>query len=134
MTDVPGKSLSQTLRARPDDARRLPNDPGHPSVQVLAHGSMEVRWYVPEENGEQHLPHDRDELYFIVSGTATFCRSNEAGAFDEAKFGLFGEELIPVSSGDVLFVPAGAAHRFSERSADFGVWAIFYGPEGGESD
>ncbi len=134
VTDVPEKSLSQTLLARPVNARPLPTDPGHPSVRVMAHGSMEVRWFIPQNFGEDHAPHDRDELYFVVSGTATFCRSNEAGPFDEDKLGLFGEERLPVEPGDVLFVPAGAAHHFRACSPDFGVWAVFYGPEGGEPD
>ena len=34
--------------------------------------------------------------------------------------------------GDVLFAPAGAVHRFEGCSADFCVWVVFYGPEGGE--
>ena len=59
------------LLVRPERARAMPNDPGHPSARVMAHGSMEVRWFVPQR-GDPHLPHDRDELYFIVSGTATF--------------------------------------------------------------
>ncbi len=38
----------------------------------------------------------------------------------------------PFSVGDVLFVPAGVAHRFEDFSDDFGTWVVFYGPEGGE--
>lgn len=123
---------SPTLHVTPDQARRLPNDPGHPSVQVMAHGSMEIRWFQPQD-GRQHSPHDRDEVYYVVSGTATFYRGNEAGPFEEDKLGLLGEEQVPVASGDVLFVPAGAIHCFDAVSPDFAVWAIFYGPEGGET-
>ena len=120
-----------TLLVTPAHARTLPNDPGHPSARAMAHGSMEVRWFVPRE-GDRHLPHDRDELYFIASGTATFCRGNESGPFEDARLGLLGEERVQVHGGDVLFVPAGAVHAFSHWTADFGVWAVFYGPEGGE--
>ncbi len=122
-----------TLRVTPDQARPLPNDPGHPSARLMAHGSMEVRWYVPVA-GEQHLPHDRDELYFIVSGSGTFSRSNEAGPFDEQSLLMLGAERAQVQPGDVLFVPAGARHGFQECSPDFAAWAVFYGPEGGESE
>ncbi len=66
-------------------------------------------------------------------GTATFYRGNEAGPFEEDRLGLLGEEQVPVASGDVLFVPAGAIHCFDAVSPDFAVWAIFYGPEGGEA-
>ena len=34
--------------------------------------------------------------------------------------------------GDLLFVPAGAEHRFENFTDDLVVWVIFYGPEGGE--
>lgn len=122
-----------TLLVTPDQARPLPNDPGHPSAHVMAHGSMEVRWFAPNDDS-QHQPHDRDEIYFVVSGTATFCRANEAGPFDEAKGAVLGEQLVAVRPGDILFVPAGAAHRFTDLTPGFGVWAVFYGPEGGERE
>lgn len=98
----------------------------------MLHGSLDVRWYRPDP-AEDHLPHDRDELYFIVSGRARFRRGNEAGAFDEEKYGVFGQNLVDVAPGDVLFVPAGAVHRFEQATPDFAVWAVFYGPEGGET-
>ena len=122
-----------TLLVTADQARPLPNDAGHPSVRVMAHGSMEIRWFVPHGD-TQHRPHDRDEVYFVVSGTATFCRANEAGPFDEPKADVLGEQLVSVRPGDVLFVPAGAAHTFSNMTPNFAVWAVFYGPEGGEKE
>jgi quercetin dioxygenase-like cupin family protein len=36
--------------------------------------------------------------------------------------------------GDVLFVPAGAVHRFEGIGDDFATWVFFYGPEGGEAE
>ena len=120
-----------TLRVTPEQARAMPNDPGHPSARVMAHGSMEVRWFAPQP-GQAHLPHDRDEVYVVVSGEAMFCRAHDADPFDELRLDLAGEERVPVGLGDVLFVPAGAQHRFHDTTADFAVWAVFYGPEGGE--
>ena len=119
------------LQVSPKDVQHLSPDPGHPSVRVLSHGSMEVRWFRPEPT-VQHVPHDRDELYFVVSGTAHFRRGNDAGPFDERTLDLDGPDTVPVTPGDVLFVPAGAHHEFEETSPDFAVWAVFYGPEGGE--
>jgi mannose-6-phosphate isomerase-like protein (cupin superfamily) len=34
--------------------------------------------------------------------------------------------------GDVLFVPAGVAHRFEEFSDDLALWAVFCTPQGEE--
>jgi mannose-6-phosphate isomerase-like protein (cupin superfamily) len=36
------------------------------------------------------------------------------------------------TAGDVLFVPAGEEHRFERFSDDLILWAVFWGPEGGE--
>lgn len=125
--------LSSGLRVSPDHVRDMPNDPGHPSVRVLGHGSMEVRWFRPKAD-VQHVPHDRDEIYFVVSGTADFRRGNALGPFNEAEPSVLGEETVAVKPGDVLFVPAGAHHDFDHTSPDFAVWAVFYGPEGGERE
>ncbi len=125
--------ISSGFRVSPDDAIDLPNDPGHPSVRVLTHGSMEVRWFRPKAD-TQHMPHDRDEIYFVVAGTADFRRGNADSPFDESEPSLLGQEVVAVKPGDVLFVPAGAHHDFDRTSADFAVWAVFYGPEGGEHD
>ena len=92
---------------------------------------MEVRWFRPKTD-VQHQPHDRDELYVVVSGTAQFRRANGTGPFDESEVSVLGQEVVPVEPGDVLFVPAGVYHDFDQTSPEFAVWAVFYGPEGGE--
>jgi uncharacterized protein YjlB len=38
----------------------------------------------------------------------------------------------PFETGDLLFVAAGVEHRFEDFSADFAVWRVFYGVQGGE--
>ena len=38
----------------------------------------------------------------------------------------------PFDTGDAIFVPAGAVHRFEDFTDDFGTWVIMYGREGGE--
>jgi Cupin domain len=100
-----------------DDALRLgPPPPGNLAVPVFAHGTLEVELYAPVGEDRQ-TPHDRDEVYVIARGTATF--------FD-------GEARRRVGPGAFLFVAAGREHRFEEISADFAVWVLFYGPVGGE--
>lgn len=40
---------------------------------------------------------------------------------------------LPFGPGDALFEPAGVEHRFEGFTNDLVVWAVFYGPEGGEA-
>jgi len=89
---------------------------GDISVHVLKHGSMELEYYAPRGSDPQK-PHDRDELYVVISGRGKFRN---------------GTELHPFSRGDVLFVPAKVEHRFEDFSDDFATWVIFWGPRGGE--
>ena len=123
------------LRTTADEARQAVPEPGHISSLLLAHGSLELRWFgaQPHKPHDRHEPHDRDELYVIVSGTGVFVRAEERQPFgDEGQVPIAGEERVTVQPGDALFVPAGTAHQFEVVSPDFGAWMIFYGPEGGE--
>ena len=108
-TDIP-------LRAGLDEARTAPLPAGRRSALMLSHGSLELRYYAPRGHDPQ-LPHTRDEVYVVVSGSGWFVRGGERVRF------------VP---GDALFAPAGAEHRFEDCSDDFGTWVVFYGPEGGE--
>ena len=83
---------------------------------LLEHGTLEVGFYAPVGEDPQS-PHDQDEVYVIHSGTGRF---------------LNGESEQEFCPGDVLFVAAGAEHRFVDFSDDFGAWVVFYGPKGGE--
>ena len=85
-------------------------------VEAFAHGSLVVELYAPREIDSQS-PHDRDEVYFVISGSGEFIVAGERSVF---------------ASGDALFVPAGIEHRFENFSAEFAVWVVFYGPKGGE--
>lgn len=85
-------------------------------VTLLRHGTLEVELYIPDGTDKQ-TPHEKDELYLVISGTGTFVREKEQYAFQPH---------------DVLFVPAGQEHRFIDFSADFKTWVVFYGPRGGE--
>ena len=84
--------------------------------ELLRHGTMSVGLYTPHEIDKQS-PHEQDEVYIVASGRATFALADQRTACE---------------SGDVLFAPAGAAHRFEDFSDDFAVWVVFYGPAGGE--
>jgi mannose-6-phosphate isomerase-like protein (cupin superfamily) len=120
------------LRVAADEGRHAEIEPGYLSARLMRHGSMELRWYAPQGSDPQ-LPHDRDELYFIVSGHGVFMRAEEKLPFGEDRTMLLGGvRRVSVQPGDALFVPAGTEHRFESMSSDFGAWIVFYGPEGGE--
>lgn len=87
-------------------------------VTLFQHGTLAVEFYRPDAEDKQ-TPHDRDEVYVIASGKGRFVNQ---GRQQE------------VESGEVLFVPAGAEHRFVDFSDDFATWVLFYGPQGGESN
>lgn len=99
-----------------EDARAAPLQIGRASALMLAHGSLELRWYAPRGVDAQ-TRHARDELYVVVTGRGWFKRGGDRVAF---------------SAGDALFVRAGVPHRFEDFSEDFGAWMVFYGPDGGE--
>ncbi len=125
-TAAPAKLLATTA-----DAKATPSDAGRSTALMLAHGTMELRWFAPKELDPQ-TPHDRDELYIIVSGTGVFMRAVESLPFDDTSLPMQGEERVTFGPGDALFVAAGTVHRFEEFSEDFATWIVFYGPEGGE--
>lgn len=86
------------------------------SATLLELGSLTVRFYAPRVVDRQ-LPHTRDEVYVVASGSATFrCCGRD----------------IFVEQGDVLTVPAYQEHQFVDFTPDFATWFFFYGPEGGE--
>jgi mannose-6-phosphate isomerase-like protein (cupin superfamily) len=87
------------------------------SAPLFQHGTLLVKYYAPRGRDLQ-TPHTRDELYVVAEGRGVF--------FD-------GATRVPVKPGDLLFAEAGAAHRFEDFTDDFGVWVMFYGPEGGEA-
>jgi mannose-6-phosphate isomerase-like protein (cupin superfamily) len=87
---------------------------GQRYVTAFKYGNLEVEYYKPLHTDPQQ-PHTRDEVYFVISGTGSFVQ---------------GGRRQPFGPGEVLYVPAGEAHRFEEFSADFATWAIFsHNPE-----
>lgn len=99
------------------EAAATPPIPPNLAALLLEHGSMELEWYAPRGVDTQQ-PHDRDELYFVVTGGGSFVR---------------GDERVDVGPGDAIFVPAGMEHRFVDFTDDLGVWVVFYGPIDGEA-
>ena len=110
------ESTEKRFHATAEEARQAPIPQGRRSSLLIEHGSMQLRYYAPRDIDVQ-TPHDQDELYFVRKGSGRFVN---------------GESRVRFEAGDVLFVGAGVIHRFEEFSDDLEVWAVFYGPKGGE--
>jgi quercetin dioxygenase-like cupin family protein len=93
-------------------ALALPRTPGR-SSEVFVDGELEVRFAACPTNGPQ-VPHQRDELYFVASGSGHY---------------RVEEMVTAVGPGDVLFCAAHIAHGFEDISEDFSVWVLFYGQQ-----
>jgi mannose-6-phosphate isomerase-like protein (cupin superfamily) len=99
-----------------DALQRLEEAAGGRSIALFEHGSLQVKMYAPRGHDPQE-PHARDELYVVARGSGVFFNGETRQAFQ---------------TGDLIFAPAGSAHRFEDFTDDFAVWVMFYGPEGGE--
>ncbi len=84
--------------------------------ELFTHGTLSVEIYRPDKIDKQQ-PHTRDEIYVVAAGSGTFFLDGIRQAFQ---------------TGDFIFVPAFAEHRFEDFTDDFSTWVFFYGPEGGE--
>ena len=62
------------------DARAAQPEAGRASAKCFTHGSMEVRFYQPRSVDAQ-VPHDRDELYVVASGSGWFWVEGERRGF-----------------------------------------------------
>lgn len=108
-------SAAELLRGLPGP-RTIKWPDGERFVEAIAHGSLLVELYAPVGHDPQ-TPHDRDEVYFIVSGSGDFVVAGERSRF---------------AAGDALFIAAGVEHRFENFTPEFTTWVVFYGPPGGE--
>lgn len=99
-----------------DAALRIPQGVPVPYATIFERGSLSLEVYAPRGTDTQE-PHDQDELYVVMRGSGRFVN---------------GGRSHPFGAGDVLFVPAGAEHRFEAFTDDLLVWVVFYGPKGGE--
>jgi mannose-6-phosphate isomerase-like protein (cupin superfamily) len=100
----------------PAEAAAAALESGRLSAKLFAHGSLTLRHYAPKGHDPQ-TPHDQDEVYVVIAGSGRFQVAGDSR---------------PFAAGDLLFVPAGVAHRFLDFSDDFAAWVMFYGPLGGE--
>lgn len=100
-----------------DLLRRLPGPrtprwpEGERFVEVFESGDFSVELYAPV-GADPQQPHDRDEVYFVISGSGDFVVDGQRSQF---------------SAGDALIVAAHVEHRFENFSSDFATWVVFFG-------
>jgi mannose-6-phosphate isomerase-like protein (cupin superfamily) len=95
------------------DERRLAKS--EPWLEFERSTSLSAGLYVLQ-TGEADLqtPHNEDEIYVVVSGTARFVASGEP---------------VEVGPGTVLFVAAHEPHRFEEVNGPLRLVVVFAPPE-----
>ena len=81
-------------------------------VEVLAATGLSISLFAPAGTDHQ-TAHDRDEIYVVVSGGATFT--------------LEGERDRDVRCGDLIYVRKGQEHRFARIEHGFATWVVFLG-------
>lgn len=106
------------MHITPDSALQQLSKAKKEFLTLFTHGTLEVEIYQPDQVDKQQ-PHDRDEVYVVVSGSGHFYNDGTT---------------VDFGPGDFLFVKAGKEHRFENFTDDFSTWVIFYGPVGGEKD
>ena len=95
------------------DARRQSS--GEPWLEFERSESLSTGLYVLQSGErDRQTPHDEDEIYVVMSGTARFVASGDA---------------VDVAPGSVLFVPAHEPHRFEDVSGPLSLVVVFAPPE-----
>ena len=85
-------------------------------VEHLRVPELSVGTYsVPAGGSDDQTPHTEDEIYVVTAGRARMV--SDSGAAD-------------VGPGDVVFVPAGEAHRFEDVTEDLAALVVFAPAEG----
>jgi mannose-6-phosphate isomerase-like protein (cupin superfamily) len=80
--------------------------------------SMSVHVYRLEEGVEdRQTPHAEDEVYFVLSGSRMLVMDDDQTLRQE----------VPVTQGDLVFVPANAKHTFEGDSEI--VLLVFFAPD-----
>ena len=85
-------------------------------MEQLKTGDLSFGTYsLPAGTQDAQSPHTEDEIYFIVSGQATFWTPGRT---------------VPVVPGSAVFVPAHEPHRFTDITEDLTA-LVFFGPAEG---
>jgi mannose-6-phosphate isomerase-like protein (cupin superfamily) len=81
-------------------------------ANLMQVGNLSIDIFKPSGVDNQ-MPHDRDEVYMIISGKGILNCDNKRSN---------------CKTGDIIYVPAHKLHRFENFSNDFCAWAVFTEP------
>ncbi|HET8969430.1 MAG TPA: cupin domain-containing protein [Candidatus Nanopelagicales bacterium] len=85
-------------------------------VEHLRSPQLSVGTYsLPAGGVDDQEPHTEDEIYYVVSGAASFTAAGTT---------------VAVRAGTTLYVPANEVHRFHDVTADLALLVVFAPPEG----
>jgi len=84
---------------------------GEPYQCFVNQPGAQILIFAPR-GADLQTPHNRDEAYFVVAGSATL---------------EIESEQLAVSAGDLAWVPKQISHRFVDMSDDFVTWVAFFG-------
>lgn|SRR5690606_7128102 len=101
--------MNFTNKIEEHQAIKLLEESGKEFLSLFHESHLSVEIYKPQLIDKQ-TPHDRDEFYLIISG--------------RGKFQLL-EKVTAFRTGDFLYVPAHAEHKFFEFTDDFITWVFF---------
>lgn len=102
---------------RRDDVRARRADAGRLYQEFVRRPSMSAGLYeLPAGSADPQQPHDEDELYYLITGAASF----ECDGV-----------VRLVTAGDTIFVAAHAPHRFVDITRDLSVLVVFAPAESG---
>jgi mannose-6-phosphate isomerase-like protein (cupin superfamily) len=100
-------------------AWRASDGAGNDWVEHLRVPDLSVGTYcIPAGGRDDQSPHTEDEIYVVTAGRATIVTPTGTQQ---------------VGPGDVIFVPAGEEHRFTEVTEDLALLVVFgpaYGSRG----
>ncbi|MGH3734841.1 MAG: cupin domain-containing protein [Micromonosporaceae bacterium] len=91
-------------------------DPNH-YVEHVRSPSLSVGTYsIPAGGLDDQVPHREDEIYLVTAGRARL---------------VTGTGEADVAPGDLIYVPAGEPHRFTDVTEDLAVLVFFAPPYSG---
>lgn len=112
--EAPMQEVPDFLHATIDEVRAERAEHGRPWQEFMRVPDLFAGLYeIPAGGEDRQSPHDADEVYYVLAGSAT---------------AVVESEQIPVSEGSVLFVAKDKEHRFVDITEDLSLLVFFATP------